>query len=136
MITAPRVESSDVQRTIDDIADRMNLLVAHENAHYAQGPSPRPHTPSTPTTPTLGHGERSKGSDRFATDNDKENQFSWWKPTPRSPGTRQFGGLGFSGSELLYKEPPNVVYIKAPIATDQPKEKKERKGRRELFTPF
>ena len=36
MISAPRVASAEVQKTIDDIADRMNLLVAHENAHYAQ----------------------------------------------------------------------------------------------------
>ena len=36
MISAPRVASTEVQKTIDDIADRMNLLVAHENAHYAQ----------------------------------------------------------------------------------------------------
>jgi hypothetical protein len=36
MISAPRVTSTEIQKTIDDIADRMNLLVAHENAHYAQ----------------------------------------------------------------------------------------------------
>ena len=36
MISAPRVASAEIQKTIDDIADRMNLLVAHENAHYAQ----------------------------------------------------------------------------------------------------
>ena len=36
MISAPRVTSAEIQKTIDDIADRMNLLVAHENAHYAQ----------------------------------------------------------------------------------------------------
>jgi hypothetical protein len=35
MISAPRVASAEIQKTIDDIADRMNLLVAHENAHYA-----------------------------------------------------------------------------------------------------
>ena len=35
MISAPRVASTEIQKTIDDIADRMNLLVAHENAHYA-----------------------------------------------------------------------------------------------------
>ena len=36
MISAPRVASAEIQKTIDDIADRMNLLVAHENAHYAR----------------------------------------------------------------------------------------------------
>ena len=36
MISAPRVASAEIQKTIDDIADRMNLLVAHENANYAQ----------------------------------------------------------------------------------------------------
>lgn len=36
MISAPRVASAEIQKTIDDIADRMNLLVAHENAHYVQ----------------------------------------------------------------------------------------------------
>jgi hypothetical protein len=46
--------------------------------------------------------------------------------------THQFGGLGFSGSEPSAKETSNVVYTKALIATDQSKEKKERKGRREL----
>jgi len=41
MISAPRVASAEIQKTIDDIADRMNLLVAHENAHYAQQVQPR-----------------------------------------------------------------------------------------------
>jgi len=56
MISAPRVASAEIQKTIDDIADRMNLLVAHENAHYVQQVQLRRHSQKyRQTQPQLVH---------------------------------------------------------------------------------
>jgi hypothetical protein len=120
MITAPRVASSDVQRTIDEIADRMNLLVAHENAHYAS---------SQQYSPGAGDVDYSKDSNKSTLSNDKENnEQNSAKPTLRSPDIQ--GGLGFGTSVPLGKEMVNVVYTKAPVPVEHVRERKERKNKR------
>lgn len=120
MIAAPRVESSDVQRTIDDIADRMNLLVAHENAHYSQSPALRP---STPRTPRAGDHHQYMEAHRFSSGNEKEN-------LDQSPLSKQ--GLGFGSSVPMGKEMSNIVFTRPPTASDQSREKRDRKIRRKF----
>lgn len=118
MIAAPRVESSDVQRTIDDIADRMNLLVAHENAHYAQGHAL---SPSISVTPRAGDRYRHMDAWRASGATEKENH-------GQSQVSTQ--GLGFGSSVPMGKEMSTVVFTRSPAVIDQSRDKSGRKGRR------
>jgi len=159
MISAPRVASVEIQKTIDDIADRMNLLVAHENAHYAQQIQPRRQSQqyrtqpqlaqhqqssdasssSNPYSPLLGGGR--EGGDVMdgemtprAVERDKENQsYGSWLQIHRP---------SFQATTPM-RDMVNVTYHRQPLGQanrepekerDKDKGKKSRKLRR-MFPP-
>ena len=149
MISAPRVTSAEIQKTIDDIADRMNLLVAHENAHYAQQiqfrrqsqqyrqPQPQPvqqqnseaSVSSNPYSPLLdGGGEGAEVTDGEMTpravERDKENQsYGSWLQVQRP--TFQ--------AATPFRDTVNVTYQRQPLGEtnrDVEKERDKDKGKR------
>lgn len=150
MISAPRVASAEIQKTIDDIADRMNLLVAHENAHYAQQiqvrrqsqqyrrtqaqpVQPRQQSPeassSNPHSPLLdGGGETVDPTDGEMTprpvDRDKENQsYGSWLQIHRPS----------SQATTPLRDAVNVTYQRQPLGEvnrELEKERDKEKGRR------
>lgn len=155
MISAPRVASAEIQKTIDDIADRMNLLVAHENAHYAQqvqfrrqsqqyrqtqaqAAQPQQQNAETsslnPHSPLLdGEGELGDATDGEMTprpvDRDKENQSygSWLQIHRPSPQ-----------ATAPLRDAMNVVYQRQPLGEvnrESEKGKRSRKLRRMFLTP-
>jgi len=151
MISAPRVTSAEIQRTIDDIADRMNLLVAHENAHYAQQIQLRRHSqqyrqvqpqlvqlqqqqsseaPSSPNpySPRLDGGGGGEATDGEMTprvvERDKENQtYGSWLQIHRP---------SFQATTPL-RDTANVTYQRQPLGETNRGMEKERdkdKGKR------
>jgi hypothetical protein len=151
MISAPRVTSAEIQKTIDDIADRMNLLVAHENAHYAQQiqfrrqsqqyrrTQPQPVQPqqqnseasssSNPNSPLPdGRGEIDDAADGEMTpravERDKENQsYGSWLQIHRPS----------SQATTPLRDTVNITYQRQPLSEANRESEKERdkeKGKR------
>lgn len=143
MISAPRVASAEIQKTIDDIADRMNLLVAHENAHYTQQiqlrrrsqqylqaqPQPAHYhqqssetsASSNPYSPLLdGGGDGGDATDGEMTpraiERDKENQsYGSWLQVQRPPQTT-----------TPLKDTMNITYQRQPLGETNREMEKER----------
>jgi len=150
MISAPRVASAEIQKTIDDIADRMNLLVAHENAHYAQkiqlrrqsqqyrqiqpklvqrqqpsSEAPSSLNPYSPLLDEVGGGDATDGEmTPRAVERDKENQsYGSWLQIHRP---------SFQATTPL-RDMANVTYQRQPLGETNRELEKERdkdKGKR------
>lgn len=142
MITAPRVQDAELQRTFDEYANMVNTQALTWNTTRAQMSSaPRAAQPTTqadldrPRRPTVDvfpaserhepSGHRSEGK----VSNDKENieQDQVSKKYPHTASTAAQGGLGFGTSvplpnAPLSKEMANVMYLHGP-------EKKDKKHR-------
>ena len=154
MISAPRVASAEIQRTIDDIADRMNLLVAHENAHYQvqlrrqsqqyqqthpqlvqyQQQTSEASSSSNPHRPLLDGGDAMDGEmTPRAVERDKENQgYGSWLQIHRPS----------SQATTPLKDTVNVMYQRQPLGEtsreverDKDKGKRSRKLRRMFSLP-
>ena len=165
MISAPRVASAEIQKTIDDIADRMNLLVAHENAHYAQQIQPRrqsqqyrqpqPHliqyqqqssdapSSSNPYNPHLGRG-REEGDvtdgemTPRAVESDKENQsYGSWLQIHR-PSSQAITPMRDMVNVTYHRQPLGQANRESEKERDKEKGKRSRKLRRmfPLYTPL
>ena len=165
MISAPRVASAEIQKTIDDIADRMNLLVAHENAHYAQQVQLRRQSQqyqqvqpqlvqhqqqtsetsssSNPYSPRLdGGGERGDAMDGEMTprvvERDKENQiYGSWLQIHR-PSLQATTPLRDTANVTYQRQPLGETNRGMERERDKDKGKRSRKMRRRfpLRTPF
>ena len=154
MISAPRVASAEIQKTIDDIADRMNLLVAHENAHYAQQIQIRrrsqqnrqaqavqpqqqsSESSSDPHSPLLDRGWEATDGEMTPrpVDRDKENQgYGSWLQIHR-PSSQATTPLRDAVNVTYQRQPLGEVNRELEKERDKEKGKRSRKLRR-MFPP-
>ncbi|KAK7681394.1 hypothetical protein QCA50_015486 [Cerrena zonata] len=127
MITAPRVQDTQLQKTIDHYASLVNVQAANWNANVSR------EQPQAEVSPMRSRQNTSNGTDVVMADitqgDDKEN----WigvdvVPRERRMDRERSGGLGFGASVVMGKDVGNTTY--GPMCTSPEKMKPSKEKHR------